>query len=161
MMQKERYLIGYLDDVIRQLVLILPKISEYVKTFKGKNNKLMFFRRDDDKLLEKYKTIQGKTEDLNKIELNALPVYDGRYTKTEINTYDDNVYANFRDSNVPKDGVESESFTIIFIDSLLVYESKYYLQLYLDKCTYKIIKMQMIDYLNDNLLASDENYSYK
>ena len=57
MMQKERYLIGYLDDVIRQLVLILPKISEYVKTFKGKNNKLMFFRRDDDKLLEKYKTI--------------------------------------------------------------------------------------------------------
>ena len=125
MMQKEKYLIGYLDDVIWQLVLILPKISEYVKTFKGKNNKLMFFRRDDDKLLEKYKTIQGKTEDLNKIELNALPVYDGRYTKTEINTYDDNVYANFRDSNVPEDGVESESFTIIFIDSLLVYESKF------------------------------------
>ena len=31
-----KYLIGYLDEVIRQLVLILPKMSRYVKAFKGK-----------------------------------------------------------------------------------------------------------------------------
>ena len=31
---KSKYLIRYLDEVIRALVLILPKISEYVKTFK-------------------------------------------------------------------------------------------------------------------------------
>ena len=30
------------------------------------------------------------------------------------------------------DGIECESFTIIFIDFLLVYEGKYYLQAYLD-----------------------------
>ena len=29
-----KYLIGYLDEVIRPLVLILPKMSEYFKTFK-------------------------------------------------------------------------------------------------------------------------------
>ena len=57
------YLIGHLDNVIRRLVLVLPKMSRYVKTFqvkdgdKGKNNKLMYFRIDDEKLLEKYKTI--------------------------------------------------------------------------------------------------------
>ena len=28
-----KYLIGYLDEVLRPLVLILPKMSEYVKTF--------------------------------------------------------------------------------------------------------------------------------
>ena len=39
---------------------------------------------------------------------------------------------NFRDLNVPKDVVECESFTIIFIDSLLSYEKKYYLEEYLD-----------------------------
>ena len=35
-----KYLIGYLDELIRPLVLILPKIKGYVKTFKikGKNN---------------------------------------------------------------------------------------------------------------------------
>ena len=34
----------------------------------------MYFRIDDEKLLEKYKAILIKIEDLKKIELNALPV---------------------------------------------------------------------------------------
>ena len=32
-----KYLIGYLGDIIRPLVLILFKMSGYVKTFKDKN----------------------------------------------------------------------------------------------------------------------------
>ena len=54
-----KYLIGYLDKAIRSLALIMPKISGYVKTFKvkrgdkDKNNKLMPFRIDDEKLLKK------------------------------------------------------------------------------------------------------------
>ena len=58
-----KYLIRYLDKVIRPLALVLPKINEYVKTFKvrdgdkDKSNKLMSFRIDDEKLLEKFKTI--------------------------------------------------------------------------------------------------------
>ena len=49
-----KYLIGVkLDKVIRPLVLIMPKISGYVKTFKvkegdkDKNNKLMSFCIND------------------------------------------------------------------------------------------------------------------
>ena len=58
-----KYLIGYLDKVIRPLVLVLPKMSGYVMTFKVKDgdkdkyNKLMSFRIDHEKLLEKNKTI--------------------------------------------------------------------------------------------------------
>ena len=65
-------------------------MSGYVKTCKvkdgdkNKNNNLMSFCVDDDKLLEKYKTIWKKTEDLKNLELNALPVYDNRYIKTRI-----------------------------------------------------------------------------
>ena len=33
-------------------------MTEYVKMFKSKNNKLMSFPIDDDKLLEKYKSIK-------------------------------------------------------------------------------------------------------
>ena len=46
---------------------------------KGKSNKLMSFRIDDEKLLEKYKAIWTKIDDLKSIELNALPVYDDKY----------------------------------------------------------------------------------
>ena len=58
-------------------------------------------------------------------------------------TYRDKVYTSFRDLIVPEDVIEFESFTIISVDSLLVYERKCYLQVYLDKCAYKIVNKQM------------------
>ena len=59
---------GYLDKATRPLVLIMSKLSGYVKKFKvkegdkDKNNKLMSFRVDDEKLLEKHKYIWTKIE---------------------------------------------------------------------------------------------------
>ena len=126
-------------------------MSGYVKTFKVKegNNKLMSFRIDDEKLLEKYKAIRIKIEDLKNIKLNALPVHDDRYIKTKIRTFGDKVYTNFRGLNVPEDDKECEYFTVISIDFLLVYDTKYYLQVYLDNCTYTIVNKQMADYLDE------------
>ena len=56
-------------------------MSGYAKTLKVKkgDNKLMSFCIDDEKLLEKYKAIWTKIEDLKNIELNALRVYDNSY----------------------------------------------------------------------------------
>ena len=51
-------MIGYLIEAIRPLVLILPKMSGYIKIFKDefgdKNNKLISLHIDDDKILKKY-----------------------------------------------------------------------------------------------------------
>ena len=58
-----KYSIAYVDKTIRKLVLTLPKMRGCVKIFKvkdgdkNKSNKLVSFRIDDVKLLEKYKTI--------------------------------------------------------------------------------------------------------
>ena len=87
--KSSNYFIGYLDKFIRLLVLILPKMSGYVKTFKdnsedkNKINKLMNLCIDDHKLLEKYKTIWTMIENLKSIELNALSIYDDRYIKKQ------------------------------------------------------------------------------
>ena len=105
----------------------------------------MCFRIDDEKLLEKYKVIWAKIEDLKNIELNALPVYDNRYIKNKIRTYDDKVYTNLRGLNVPEDDMECETFTVISIYSLLVYDKKYYLKVNLDNRSYKIVNKQMTD----------------
>ena len=53
-------------------------MREYVKAFnvKDKSNKLISIPIDDEKLLEKYKTIWTKIEDLNNFVLKSLPVYD-------------------------------------------------------------------------------------
>ena len=44
-------------------------------------------------------------------------------------TCSDKVYSNLCGLNVPDDGTECESFKIISIDSLLVNENNYYLQI--------------------------------
>ena len=127
------------------------------KLLRRKNEKSMSLRIDNDKLLEKYKTIWTKIGNLKNIELNALPFYDDRYIKTKIRTYGDKAYTNFCGLDVLKDDAERESFTTISIDSLLVYENKCYLQVYLENCAYKTVNKQMIDYLDENLFESDEN----
>ena len=66
--------------------------------------------------------------------MKALPVYDNRYIKIKIRKYDYKVYTNFRVLNVLEDDTECEFFTVISLDSLLVYENKYYQQTYLDNC---------------------------
>ena len=128
--------------ILPKIFSILPKMSGYVKTSKDENNKLISLLIDDDKLLEKYKTIWTKTEDIKNIESSALPIYDDRYIKTKIRTYGNEVYTDFHGLNVPDDGVECESFTIISIDSLVVYKEKYYRQVYLDCYAYKIVETQ-------------------
>ena len=79
------------------------------------------------------------------------------YIKTKIRTYGEKVYTNFRGLNVPEDDIECKSFTAISIDSLLVYENKYYLQVYLNNCAFKIVDKRMIDYIGENSFRTDEN----
>ena len=49
MKTNSKYLTGFLDKAIKSLIFIMPKMSEYVKTFKvkdgdkDKNDKLMSF----------------------------------------------------------------------------------------------------------------------
>ena len=115
-----KYLIGIkLDKAVRPLVLVMPKMNGFAKTFKveDKINKLISFRTDGEKLLEKYKAVWTKTDDLKNIELDALPLYDNRYMKAKISTYGSKVYNNFRDLNGSEDDIECESFTVISIDS--------------------------------------------
>ena len=82
-----------------------PKDEDSVK-----NNKLIFFRIDGEKLLEKYKAISTKIEYLKNIELNALSVYNDRYIKIRIRKDGDKVYTNIH-------GLNMEVYSI---DSLLV-----------------------------------------
>ena len=98
----------------------------------------MSFCIDDEKLLEIYKAIWTKIEDLKNIELNVLAVYDDRYIKPKTTTYGDKVYTNSRGLNVPEDDIECKSFTVTSVGYLLVCENQYYLQVYLENCAYKI-----------------------
>ena len=68
-------------QVLRALVWYYLKRVKKLNIKDEKNNKLISFCIDSDKLSEKNKMILTKIEDLQYIELNALPVYGGIYFK--------------------------------------------------------------------------------
>ena len=51
---------------------------------------------------------------------------------------------------MPEDDIKCESFTVTFIDSLLVYDNKYYPQVYLENFASEIVNKKMTDYLDGN-----------
>ena len=53
--------------------------------------------------------------------------------------YNDRVYTISRNLNVLEDDIEGESYTVISIDFLLIYDKKFYLQVYLDNYAYKTV----------------------
>ena len=79
-------------------------MSGYVKIFivEDKNNNLMSFLIDNEKLLEKNKPIWTNISDLKNIKLNALPIYDERHIKAKIRTYREKVYTNLLGLNIIK-----------------------------------------------------------
>ena len=88
--------------------------------------------------------------------MNVLPVYDDRYIRNKIRTSGGKVYNDFLSLNVSEDNIECWYFIAISVGSLLVYENKYYLQVYLGNCPYKIVDKQIIDYLGENPFETDE-----
>ena len=82
-------------------------------------------------------------------------MYEDRCIKIKIETCSDKVYTNFHCLNMAEDGVDWEYFTVISIDSLLLYENKHYLLVYLDNYDYKVLDKKMTDYLGDSLFQTD------
>ena len=109
--------------------------------------------------IKKYKTIWEKTEDLKHTELNALSIYVDRY-KNQNKRIWIKVWTNFHSLNLPEDATEYYFFyshhCYLFF-TVLFNENKYYLQLCLDNCPYKIAEKQMKDYLGANPFETDKD----
>ena len=54
----KKYIIGYSDDIIRPLRILLPQMIGYVKYFD--DNKTMYFLADDKELLKEYTKVWEK-----------------------------------------------------------------------------------------------------
>ena len=89
--------------------------------------------------------------------MNALWVYDDKHIKTKVRTYGDEIYTNFCGLIVREDDTECECFTVISVKSLFAYKNKYYHQVYLYNCAYKVVDKGMINYLGENPFETDED----
>ena len=80
-------------------------------------------------------------------------IYDDQYIKTKVKTFkmDKNLFDN---DEIPEEKVEYERISCISVDSVLKIEKKYYPQVYLELCKYKVKERKIKSFIDYDLLDS-------
>ena len=97
-----KYFIGYNDNVIRPLCIMLPQMTSYTRKFD--DNTTMSFTISNIQLLKKYNQIWKKVKGLLKIKFDSEPVYsdNDKDIKTKLKTYGASVITNYQDKKYQK-----------------------------------------------------------
>ena len=130
-------------------------MSGYIKYFEngGKN---MSFLIKNDFVLNKYDEIWDNIKKKLSIKFHSKPVYEQKNLKTKVREYDGKIKTNLLDNGVPKENMYYTCIACISIDSVMRIDKKYYLQVYLEECQYKIKKVQMSRFINTKLESNSK-----
>ena len=152
-----RYFIGYQEgEIVKPLCIILPQMSGYIKYFENGGKNMSFLIKDDE-VWEKYEQIWDVIKNKLKIKFHSEPVYEYKYLKTKVKEYDGVIKTNFLDNDVPKENKHYTCIACITIHSVMTMDQKNYLQVYLEKCKYKIKKTQISRFIKIELDLDSES----
>ena len=87
---------------IRRLNIFLQKMSAYRRDFD--KTKYMSFLVKDEKLLEKYNEIWKNVSNIIPKIFDRNPVYNEKYIKTKIKSYNGKINTNFHNNKIAKEG---------------------------------------------------------
>ena len=90
----------------------------------------------DDKLLENIVKSAIKSAIVNKKGFDSKPVYNEKYLKTEIKSYEGKISTSFHDDGIPKESSHCICLSVIMIDSVFKIVKNYYAQFFLEDCKY-------------------------
>ena len=76
--------IGYQEgEIVKQLCIVLPQMSGYIKYFENSGKNMSFMVKDDN-VLDKYNKIWDKIKEKANPKFHSIPVYDETYIKAKV-----------------------------------------------------------------------------
>ena len=128
----------------------------YIKYFEngGKN---MSFMIKDDKVWDKYDKIWNVIKDKLGIKFHSEPVYEYKYLRVKVREFEGIIKTNFLGNGVPKENMHYTCIACTTIDSVMKMDKKYFLQVYLEECKYKVKKIQMPKFMNTELKSDSDS----
>ena len=131
-------------------------MSTYIKYFED-GEKNMSFKIEDDDVYLKYNEIWNKIKSILNVKFHSQPIYDGKYIKTKVKTFNNLINTLLSGDEIPKERIHYVSISAICIDSVLRRDKKNFPQVYLEQCKYKIKKRELVSFIDDEInLSSDE-----
>ena len=115
---------------VNPLYLIFNKVNGYFKKMNGNQHLMLVPTREREDKIKKYGELWNKIRDLIRSITKNSDDYDKRYMKIKFNS----------DNKLPLNKmVETPTITIV-VRNIFLENNKYYLQVFLDECLYKILK---------------------
>ena len=78
------------------------------------------------------------------VKFHSQPIYDNKYIKNKVKTFNSMINTLFSDNEIPKEGNHYVCIAAICIDSVLRVDKKNYPQVYLKQCKYKMTKRKLL-----------------
>ena len=91
-----------------------------------------------DELLEKYNEIWEKIKNSIKKEFDSKLVYNEKYLKAKIKSYNVKINTNFYNNKIPREGSQFICLSVILIDVFFRTGKNYYPQMLLEECNYVV-----------------------
>ena len=122
--------------------------------------KYMYFFIKNEKLLKKYHETWNKDSNSIIKRFDSEPVYNEKYLKTKIKSYERKINTNLHGHKISKEGFQCICITIILIGSVFRTNKNCYPQVFLEECKYIFKEKVMPTFTTDNLdIFSDEENS--
>ena len=84
-----------------------------------------------------------KVKNTIKKEFDSEPVYNEKYVKAKVKSYNGKISTSFYKNKIPKEGSQFICFSVILIDSVFRTGKSYYLQMFLEECKYIVKEEKM------------------
>ena len=91
------------------------------------------------------------------VKLHSHPIYDDKYIKTKVKTFNSIINTVYSDNEIPKERNNCICIAAICVDSALKIDKKNYAQVYLAQCKYKIKKRKLVNFIDDDLISGDSD----
>ena len=132
-------------------------MSGYIKYFEN-GGKTMSFEIEEESVYLKYAEIWNKIKSILNVKFHSQPMYDDKYIKTKVKTFNNTTNTLFSGDEIPKEIIHYVCISAICIDSVLKTDKKNYPQVYLEQCQYKIKKIELVSFIDDEVnLSSDDS----
>ena len=108
----------------------------------------MSFKIEDESMYLKYTEIWNKIKDILNVKCYSQPIYDNKYIKAKVKTFNNMINTLFSGDEIPKERINYVCIAAICIDSVLKVDKKNYPQVYLEQCKYKMRKIKLVDFID-------------
>ena len=99
----------------------------------------------------------GKVSKSIKKAFDTEPVYNKKYLKARIKSYNAKINTNFHNNKISKEGFQCICLSVILIDSVFRTGNNYYLQVFLEECKYIVKEKNISKYFIDDIEISPDS----